>query len=173
MEKVARQTVYPGIAGQEEEIHAYFDAEPEGIRPPRCRCAPGRSSSAARRRGSAFSACCARGSLLPRWPGRHSLSPDSEEGGDLGFFGRGEMPAEFEEVVFALPVGRISDLVKSEYGYHIFLVEERRNAVRLKLEQVREEIRARLQAEKEEQAYQGWLQNLRGKATIEIDWSLL
>ncbi len=104
---------------------------------------------------------------------RFSISPDAEQGGDLGFFGRGQMPDVFDEVVFELPIGRISDLVKSEYGYHLFLVEERRPAQHLTLEQVQDEIAARLRADQEEQAYREWLQNLRSQATIEVDWTLL
>ncbi len=64
---------------------------------------------------------------------RFSTSPDAEQGGDLGFFGRGQMPDAFDRVVFELPAGRISELVQSEYGYHLFLVEERRPAQRLAL----------------------------------------
>jgi peptidyl-prolyl cis-trans isomerase C len=104
---------------------------------------------------------------------RFSVSPDAEQGGDLGFFGRGEMPDAFDAVVFELPIGRISELVKSEYGYHLFLVEERRAAQRLTLDQVQDQIVVRLRAEKEEQAYRDWLQNLRSQATIEVDWTLL
>lgn len=104
---------------------------------------------------------------------RFSISPDAEQGGDLGFFGRGQMPDAFDAVVFELPIGRISDLVKSEYGYHLFLVEERRAAQRLPLDQVQDQIAARLRAEKEEQAYRDWLQSLRSQATIEVDWTLL
>lgn len=104
---------------------------------------------------------------------RFSISPDAEQGGDLGFFGRGQMPDAFDAVVFELPIGRISELVKSEYGYHLFLVEERRPAQRLTLEQVQDEIAARLRADKEEDAYRNWLQNLRSQATIEVDWTLL
>ncbi len=104
---------------------------------------------------------------------RFSISPDAEQGGDLGFFGRGQMPGAFDAVVFELPIGRISELVKSEYGYHLFLVEERRAAQRLTLEQVQDEIKARLRAEKEEEAYRNWLQDLRSQATIEVDWTLL
>src|SRR3990170_3172546 len=55
-----------------------------------------------------------------------SLSPEGKKGGDLGFFGRGEMPKEFEDVVFILPIGKLSDVVKTPYGYHIFRVEEKR-----------------------------------------------
>ena len=104
---------------------------------------------------------------------RFSISPDAEQGGDLGFFGRGQMPDAFDAVVFELPIGRISELVKSEYGYHLFLVEERRAAQRLPLDQVQDQIAARLRAEKEEQAYRDWLQSLRSQATIEVDWTLL
>ena len=103
----------------------------------------------------------------------YSLSPDAEEGGDLGFFARGEMPAEFDAVVFNLPVGRLSPLIKSEYGYHIFLVEERRDAGKLSLAQAHEEIRARLQAELEEHHYRQWLDELRAQAKIDVNWALL
>lgn len=103
----------------------------------------------------------------------YSLSPDSEEGGDLGFFSRGEMPAEFDAVVFNLPVGQLSPLIKSEYGYHIFLVEERRDAGRLTLAQAHDDIRARLQADLEERLYRQWLDGLRAKAKIEVNWALL
>ncbi|PKN12052.1 MAG: hypothetical protein CVU69_08890 [Deltaproteobacteria bacterium HGW-Deltaproteobacteria-4] len=103
----------------------------------------------------------------------YSLSPDAEAGGDLGFFARGEMPAEFDAVVFTLPVGRLSPLIKSEYGYHIFLVEERRAAGKLSPAQAHEEIRATLQAELEERLYQQWLDELRAKAKIEVNWALL
>jgi peptidyl-prolyl cis-trans isomerase C len=48
-----------------------------------------------------------------------------------------------------------------------------REALRLQLSAVRDEIRDKLLAEKEEQAYQQWLQDLRGRATIEVDWSRL
>lgn len=103
----------------------------------------------------------------------YSLSPDSEEGGDLGFFSRGEMPAEFDAVVFNLPVGQLSPLIKSEYGYHIFLVEERRDAGRLTLAQAHDDIRARLQADLEERLYRQWLDELRAKAKIDVNWALL
>jgi peptidyl-prolyl cis-trans isomerase C len=103
---------------------------------------------------------------------RHSLSPDAAQGGDLGFFGRDEMPPEFE-VVFTLPVGKVSPLIKSDYGYHLFLVEAKRPAARLSRDEAAGEIRRQLEAERREALYQEWLQELRGKAVIEIDWRQL
>jgi parvulin-like peptidyl-prolyl isomerase len=104
---------------------------------------------------------------------RHSLSPEAAQGGDLGFFPRGQMPEEFDAVLFQLPPGRTSDIVKTPYGFHLFLVEEHRKPVKPSLEDVREEIASILLERKKETAYNKWLMQIRSKAFIEIDWSLL
>lgn len=103
---------------------------------------------------------------------RASLSPDAAQGGDLGFFGKEELPPEFE-TVFTLPVGKVSPLVKSDYGHHLFLVEEKRPAARISRQEAAREIRARLEAERREAVYQEWLQGLRAKAAVTVDWRQL
>lgn len=102
-----------------------------------------------------------------------SLSPEAKEGGDLGFFGRGDMPGEFEEVVFRLRPGEISPVVKTEYGYHIFLLEGRRKAGELQYQEVREKIVERLRAERGGAALGEWIDARKRASRIEVREELL
>ena len=65
-------------------------------------------------------------------------------GGDLGFFVRGQMVKEFEDAAFSLEPGTVGELVKSEYGYHIIRVEEHRDAHQRSFEEVREDLATEL-----------------------------
>ncbi len=102
-----------------------------------------------------------------------SLSPEAGRGGDLGFFGRSDMPREFEDAVFKLKAGEISKVVKTSYGYHIFLLEERRKSRRLRFDEVREKIRARLVLEAADAQFGKWVEGLKANANIEINEELL
>jgi peptidyl-prolyl cis-trans isomerase C len=172
IEKMVRQTVYSKLEVTATEISDYYSNNTKEFdRPAQVRAR--QIVVASEDEGQKVLGLLRQGELFPEVAKKYSLSPDAEQGGDLGFFAKGEMPPEFETAVFGLAVGRLSDLVKSEYGYHVFLVEEKRKAARLALEEVSDDIREILLAEKKEKAYQEWLRNLRSQATIEMDWSLL
>ena len=172
MEKVARQAVYAKVSVSDAEIADYYRQHQQDFdRPAQVRARQIVVST--QQEGDRLLGLLRQGEPFAKVAKTYSLSPDAEQGGDLGYFARGEMPAEFDAVVFNLPVGQLSDLVKSQYGYHIFLVEANRPAVHLALKDVRDEIHGKLLAKKEEEAYQQWLQDLRAQATIEIHWTLL
>lgn len=76
---------------------------------------------------------------------RRSSGPGAREGGDLGFFRRGDMVPEFAEAAFALQAGQISENpVRSPFGWHVIKVEERRQAAAPSLEEAAPAIRQRL-----------------------------
>ena len=62
----------------------------------------------------------------------NSDCPSGSRGGDLGFFTHGQMVPEFDKAAFELPVGKVSDIVKTSFGYHIILVTEKKPAVEAK-----------------------------------------
>lgn len=172
MEKLLDQAVYSRVSVSDDEVTAYYEANHDLFdRPAQVRArqivvadeAKGKEVLGLLRQGKPFAEAAT----------EYSLSPDAQQGGDLGFFGRGEMPPEFDDIVFDLPVNRLSDLVKSEYGYHIFLVEEKRKAARLSKQDAEEEIRSILEGSKKEEVYLGWLQELRARAVIAVDWAQL
>jgi peptidyl-prolyl cis-trans isomerase C len=96
-----------------------------------------------------------------------SNAPEAERGGDLGYFARGEMPAEFD-VVFGLTIGSISDIVKSPYGFHIFKLEDRRRAGKVSLEEAYQGIAEKLKRTKEDMRYKLWLKELRSRTKFEV-----
>jgi peptidyl-prolyl cis-trans isomerase C len=103
----------------------------------------------------------------------NSLSPDRKNGGDLGFFSPGQMPKEFDEVVFSLPVGQWSHVTGSPYGYHVFVVHEKKEARRLTFQEVKERIITEIRQKKEGKLYQKWIIGMKKEAEIKVKTELL
>ncbi|MBI4125558.1 MAG: peptidylprolyl isomerase [Deltaproteobacteria bacterium] len=104
---------------------------------------------------------------------KYSLSPDRKNGGSLGWFGRGVMPKEFDDICFYLKVGQLSPVIKTPYGHHLFQVLERRPAGRFSFDEVKDEIEGKLKAQKGREAFQAWFEKLRSEAKIKVYASTL
>jgi peptidyl-prolyl cis-trans isomerase D len=80
----------------------------------------------------------------------YSEGPSKDSGGDLGFFAAGQMVPAFDQAVFSMQPGEISDVVKTQFGYHIILLEEIQQAQTRPLEEVKAEIITTLQQKEAE-----------------------
>ena len=101
---------------------------------------------------------------------QYSMDPGSKDkGGELGYFRRGQMVPAFDKAAFSLPVGQVSQPVKSPFGYHIIVVEERQPGVKATLDNSRDKIVAILRQQQEAPLIQPFLQDLQSKANIQIN----
>jgi peptidyl-prolyl cis-trans isomerase C len=100
---------------------------------------------------------------------RASIAPEAQQGGDLGWFGRDSGMPEVFDVCFDLPVGQLSSVVPSPYGFHVFKVLERRPARRRPFAEVKDEIARGLLLDARAKAQDDFVAALRAKAQIEID----
>ena len=99
---------------------------------------------------------------------RHSVDPVAKRGGDLGYLTKGNMIPEFETVIFDMKPNEVSDVVKSDFGYHfIKLVGMREALVKVDLADVRAQIMNALMIEKREHVYEEFLVELKSTADIE------
>ncbi|AKI99792.1 periplasmic chaperone for outer membrane proteins SurA [Archangium gephyra] len=96
-----------------------------------------------------------------------SEGPSASDGGDLGFFRRGVMVPAFERVAFTLKEGEVSEPVRTQFGWHVLKVEERRAVDVAPFEQVKAELENRLKMQKTEKFVEQYVQELRQKASVE------
>lgn len=99
---------------------------------------------------------------------KYSSADDAKSGGDLGYFGEGDMPAFISRAVSKLKPGDVSGVVKSPYGYHIFKLEERQVEATPKFDDVKEEVLAAYYEEKKDGYFASWMKTVRKKADIKI-----
>jgi len=99
----------------------------------------------------------------------YSEGPSSVKGGDLGHFSRGQMVKPFEDAAFALKTGEISEVVETQFGYHIIEVTDQQPASVVSYETVQAQIVERLKQEKSRREIQQYIETLRSQADIKLN----
>ena len=100
---------------------------------------------------------------------QYSIDPGSKEkGGDLGFFRHGQMVPAFDQVAFSLPVNKISDPVKTQFGYHVIQVIEKQPAQKATLDSTKDRIATMLRQQQEAPLMTPFLQGMQNKAQISV-----
>ena len=98
----------------------------------------------------------------------NSTCPSSQQGGDLGSFGKGQMVPAFEKAAFALKPGEVSDVVETQFGYHIIKLTEKTAAATTDFKDVKVKIGEYLKGQKVNEAIQKYLEETKKTAKIEI-----
>ena len=100
---------------------------------------------------------------------RYSIDPVAKRGGDLGYLTKGNMIPELESIIFTMKPGETSGIIRSDFGYHIFRLEDVREAlVAVGLDDVREQIMNSIMLEKRKNAYDAFLDSL--KASVHVTY---
>ncbi|MEA3305904.1 MAG: peptidylprolyl isomerase, partial [Candidatus Omnitrophota bacterium] len=102
-----------------------------------------------------------------------SKDATSQRGGDVGYFSKGQFIPEFENEVFKLKPGGISDVVKTGFGYHIIMLTDKKNPEVQELSAVKEPIRKELEKEQKKKLFEELMSGLKSNAAISINEELL
>jgi peptidyl-prolyl cis-trans isomerase C len=97
-----------------------------------------------------------------------SADTSAAKGGDLGWFGKGNMVPAFEKAAFNLKEGQLSGIVKSDFGYHIIKLTGKRAAGTRSLDEVKEQIKAAIMPQKQQQVFMKLKEDLKKGAKIEL-----
>ena len=169
---LSKKVVLPEIEVGENDVRAYYRSNPgEFARPEQVRARQILIRTEAE--AAEILTRILTGSDFSEAAKEHSIAPEAGKGGDLGYFGRNQMPKIVEDACFALDSRQTSDIIKSEYGYHLFRVESKRPATVIPMNNARPEILKKLRGEKLDEAWVSFLEKLKSSAGIEIDEQML
>lgn len=173
------QGVAKGVAVSDAEVHDFYTGNRDKFESPeqaRARHilvavdekADDKTRQAAKAKADDLLAQLKGGANFEELANKSSDCPSAPQGGDLGFFGHGQMVPEFDEAAFALKPGELSGVVATKFGYHLIKLEERKAAGLVPEAEAAPKIREYLVTQKNGEAVDELLEKLRAKAKIEM-----
>jgi peptidyl-prolyl cis-trans isomerase C len=166
------------VAVSEKETRAYYDGNLENFKKPEqvrashilIKVDPGAEEAKkaeARKKIESLQTKLKKGEDFGALAKEYSEGPSGPKGGNLGFFGRGQMVKPFEETAFTMKSGQVSEVVETRFGYHLIMVTERKPGSTFSYEEVKDRLEQYLKQQKVQEAIAEYVETLKGKAKIE------
>ncbi|NLK72819.1 MAG: foldase [Clostridiales bacterium] len=162
-----KKLLEPQITITEEEIKSYFEENKASLRTPE-QIKARHILLGSRDKAEEVKEKLAAGGDFAELAKEYSIDESNKNnGGDLGYFTIGDMVVEFEREAFALEVGEISDIVVTDYGYHIIKVEDKIEAKEAVYEDSKEKVKDMLIDSMIQPLYQTWISEKRNEYKVE------
>ena len=180
IQKMLEQTLAGKIAVTPQQAQDFYDKNPDQFkRPEQVRAshilitvqqgADVAAKAAAKRKAEGVLKQVKAGGDFAALAKDNSQDPGSAvNGGDLGFFQRGQMVPPFDEAAFTMKPGATSDLVETQFGYHIIRVMEKKEAGTITIDEVRPQLEQYLQNANRQREMQAFVDGLKAKGKVEI-----
>ncbi|HBD07192.1 MAG TPA: peptidylprolyl isomerase [Syntrophobacteraceae bacterium] len=179
MKKLIDQTIAPEVTVTDAEVKKYYDEHPEDFKMPEqvrashiLKKADAKASEAdkakAKKELTDLQQRLKKGEDFAELAKQSSDCPSAPRGGDLGFFPRGQMVPAFEEKAFALKPGELSDIVETQFGYHLIKVTDKKAPGTLTFEESKDRVAQYLKQEKTTDQVSKFIDGLKSKADVKI-----
>jgi peptidyl-prolyl cis-trans isomerase C len=179
IQQLIEKNVLASVSIPEEELKSYFDSHPDEFkRPERVKArhilvkvdtnASEADKAAARKKIEGIEAQLKKNGDFEKLAAENSDCPSSKNGGDLGFFSRGQMVKPFEDAAFALAPGGTSGIVETQFGYHIIRLEDKEAAATQTFDQAKPGLQQKLKQGKIRDAVAAYIESLKNKSKTEI-----
>ncbi len=109
-----------------------------------------------------------KGASFAELASKHSVCPSKDKGGDLEWMPRGQLVKELEDVAFSMDQGTVSGPVKTKFGYHIVLLEDKKPAQVHSFESVKDYVTEQLKFRKQQDQYLTLSENLKKKMNVQV-----
>ena len=179
IQTLLENAVISKISVTDEEAQAYYDEQQEQFQEPEqiqashiliqvAQDAGDEAKQTARQKIDEVLVLAKEGQDFAELAKEYSEGPSKDQGGDLGFFPKGAMVPAFEEAAFALEIDEISEVVETQFGYHIIKLVAKKEARSVPFDEVKEQLKQVVQQQKTGTEVKAWVEALKAEADVEI-----